>query len=136
MTYEDRARELVESRDDDDLGDPHGHCGCEQCMRALDERHVARIAAALRSVERETVEEREHLRALLADCVRAMRKWAADEDGVHPEAWEAFCNALREAPLACVCSTWGREDVLSGDHAHNCPMASTLLPDDTEDDHG
>lgn len=32
--------------------------------------------------------------ALVSDLIRAIEGWAADADGVHPDAWKAYCNAL------------------------------------------
>lgn len=32
-------------------------------------------------------------KALIQDLVRGMEHWAADEDGVHPEAWKAYTRA-------------------------------------------
>lgn len=33
------------------------------------------------------------LRALVSGLTRGMEAWAADEDGVHPDAWDAYQRA-------------------------------------------
>lgn len=35
----------------------------------------------------------EHLRELIEALVRGMESWAADEDGIHDAAWDAYVNA-------------------------------------------
>jgi hypothetical protein len=37
--------------------------------------------------------ENQLLRTALGDMVDAMSKWAAEEDGIHPDAWKAYVNA-------------------------------------------
>ena len=34
-----------------------------------------------------------HLRELIEGLVRGMEEWAADEDGIHKEAWGAYQHA-------------------------------------------
>jgi len=33
------------------------------------------------------------LRTLIEGLVRGMESWAADEDGIHPDAWQAYQRA-------------------------------------------
>lgn len=35
------------------------------------------------------------VRALVAPLVRGMEAWASDEDGIHPEAWDAYVAGKR-----------------------------------------
>lgn len=33
------------------------------------------------------------IRSVLTDLVRGIESWAAEEDGVYPEVWDAYCRA-------------------------------------------
>lgn len=32
--------------------------------------------------------------ALVSALIKGIECWAADEDGVHPDAWDAYCRAI------------------------------------------
>jgi hypothetical protein len=34
-----------------------------------------------------------HTKTLLTELVRGMEAWGADDDGIHPDAWEAYKRA-------------------------------------------
>ena len=44
----------------------------------------------------------EEIRELLQQLIKGIEAWAADEDGVHPDCWEAYRRACD------VCGQWGR----------------------------
>jgi len=45
--------------------------------------------------------DKETLRTLVVDLVRGMEQWSSDEDGIHPQAWQAYIKgkALMVEPV-------------------------------------
>jgi hypothetical protein len=41
------------------------------------------------------VNERIFIIKLLRDLTESMEKWASDEDGIHPDAWDAYVRAKK-----------------------------------------
>lgn len=64
------------------------------------------------------------VREVLTRLIRGMECWASDEDGIHPEAWEAYADAKMMLGENVRCRGCGGDGKTAQDNPQCCPTCN------------